>query len=153
MNTVTEKKFEIPSSLKKEHSELHANLEKFTQLKGKTGAAANELARLLHPHFIKEEEYALPLLGLLSDLAKGKIPDDSKQAIEMASKLKKEFQQMLKEHQQIVTALEKLNQAALDEYNTEVMLFSENLKLHARTEEEVLYPAAILVGDYLKLKT
>jgi len=24
--------------------------------------------------------------------------------------------------------------------------------LHAQTEEEVLYPAAILVGEYLKLK-
>jgi len=26
------------------------------------------------------------------------------------------------------------------------------LMLHAKTEEEVLYPAAILVGEYLKLK-
>ena len=26
----------------------------------------------------------------------------------------------------------------------------EKLMLHARTEEEVLYPAAILVGEYLK---
>jgi hypothetical protein len=28
----------------------------------------------------------------------------------------------------------------------------EKLKLHAQTEEEVLYPAAILIGEYLKLK-
>jgi len=26
------------------------------------------------------------------------------------------------------------------------------LMLHAQTEEEVLYPAAILVGEYLKVK-
>jgi hypothetical protein len=26
------------------------------------------------------------------------------------------------------------------------------LMLHAQTEEEVLYPAAILIGEYLKLK-
>jgi hypothetical protein len=30
--------------------------------------------------------------------------------------------------------------------------FAEKLALHAQTEEEVLYPAAILVGEYLKLK-
>jgi len=30
--------------------------------------------------------------------------------------------------------------------------FAEKLMLHAQTEEEVLYPAAILVGEYLKVK-
>jgi len=34
----------------------------------------------------------------------------------------------------------------------EYVEFAENLKLHAKTEEEVMYPAAILVGEYLKLK-
>jgi hypothetical protein len=30
--------------------------------------------------------------------------------------------------------------------------FAEKLMFHAQTEEEVLYPAAILVGEYLKVK-
>lgn len=30
------------------------------------------------------------------------------------------------------------------------MPFAEKLKLHAQTEEEVLYPAAILLGEHLK---
>lgn len=30
--------------------------------------------------------------------------------------------------------------------------FAEALRLHAEAEEEVFYPAAILVGEYLKLK-
>jgi hypothetical protein len=54
-------KFKIPSSLQEEHKELHHTLEKFTQLPGKTGIAAKEVAKLLHPHFIKEEEYATGL--------------------------------------------------------------------------------------------
>jgi hypothetical protein len=33
-----------------------------------------------------------------------------------------------------------------------VQHFAERLKQHAKTEEEVLYPAAILVGEYLKLR-
>ena len=34
---------------------------------------------------------------------------------------------------------------------TEYVEFAEDLKLHAQTEEEVTYPAAILVGEYLPL--
>jgi hypothetical protein len=145
-------KFEIPSSLKEEHKELHETLAKYTELPGKTGAAAREVAKLLHPHFIKEEAYALPPLGLLSDLAKGHTTSNMKEAIAMSDKLKIDLREMLSEHAQIVTALQKLYQAAKDEHHPEVLHFTESLKLHAKTEEEVLYPAAILVGEYLKLK-
>lgn len=31
-------------------------------------------------------------------------------------------------------------------------LIREKLMLHAQTEEEVLYPTALLIGEYLKLK-
>jgi hypothetical protein len=29
--------------------------------------------------------------------------------------------------------------------------FAEKLKLHAQTEEEVSYPTALLIGDFIKL--
>ena len=145
-------KFKIPSSLQEEHKELHHTLEKFTQLPGKTGIAAKEVAKLLHPHFIKEEEYALPPLGLLVDLSKGKISDEMKPAIVLSDKLKQDLQQMLSEHQQIVASLEKLKKAAKEENYPDVLRFTETLKLHAQTEEQVLYPTAILIGEYLKLK-
>jgi hypothetical protein len=32
------------------------------------------------------------------------------------------------------------------------MQFAEKLKLHAKTEEQILYPTAILIGEYLKQK-
>jgi len=59
---------------------------------------------------------------------------------------------MLAEHQEIVTALGTLTSAALDEGHNEYARFAQKLILHARTEEEVLYPATILLGEYLKLK-
>jgi hypothetical protein len=43
--------------------------------------------------------------------------------------------------------------AAKQENKSEYIHFAEKLKVHAQTEEEVLYPAAILVGKYLKLKS
>ena len=55
----------IPQSLKIEHEELHNELRKTTKYGGRVGDAANAVANVLHDHFIKEEEYALPPLSLL----------------------------------------------------------------------------------------
>jgi hypothetical protein len=62
-----------PKSLKAEHQELHAELANATKAGGKTGTAAQNVAKALHPHFLKEEEYALPPLGLLQVLAEGRL--------------------------------------------------------------------------------
>jgi hypothetical protein len=53
-------KFEIPKPIKIEHDELHADLVKATKAGGQTGEAARAVAKVLHNHFVKEEEYALP---------------------------------------------------------------------------------------------
>jgi hypothetical protein len=144
--------YPIPSSLKAEHEELHQNLAALTRLPGKTGTAAKAVADLLHPHFIKEEEFALPNLGLLPQLSQQKVTADMRQAVALSEKLRKALPEMLKEHQQIVAALQTMVQAAKAEKHPEAVVFGEKLMLHARTEEEVLYPTAILIGDYVKLK-
>jgi hypothetical protein len=59
---------------------------------------------------------------------------------------------MLSEHKAIVQTLDELGRAAKAERHPEVSRFVEELTAHAETEEQVLYPAAILVGEYLKLK-
>ena len=51
-----------PQSLKAEHDELHAQLAQAKDAGGATGEAAAKVAKALHPHFLKEEEYALPPL-------------------------------------------------------------------------------------------
>ena len=52
-------KFEIPRPLKIEHENLHEMLRKATKEPGELGDAAKAVAELMHPHFLKEEEYAL----------------------------------------------------------------------------------------------
>jgi hemerythrin superfamily protein len=59
---------------------------------------------------------------------------------------------MLSEHKAIVQTLDDLGRAAKAEGHSEVSQFVEELTTHAQTEEQVLYPAAIVVGEYLKLK-
>jgi len=145
-------KFNIPGSLKKEHEELHAELAAAIKEGGRTGESAGSVASALHPHFVKEEEYALPPLGLLSRLAYGEVTPDMKSVLKMTDKLKTELPRMLEEHKAIVALLEKLNDAARKEGKSEYIDFSRKLTLHARIEEQVLYPAAILAGEYVKMK-
>jgi hypothetical protein len=142
-----------PPSLKQEHKELHSELVAATKAGGKTGQAAQEVAQALHPHFVKEEEYAMPPLGLLAPLAKGELPEDRETIIAMADRLKTDLRHMLHEHRAIVIQLHKLMEAAKGERRDEYVHLAERLMLHAQTEEEVLYPTAILIGEYLKLKT
>ncbi len=141
-----------PQSLKVEHEELHAQLAKATKAGGATSEAAKTVAKVLHPHFLKEEEYALPPLGLLPILAEGKTLPNIEAAVEMTDRLKADLSHMLLEHKQIIIALNLLTDAANLEGKEEVAHFAEKLILHAQTEEEVLYPASILIGEYLKLK-
>lgn len=145
-------KFEIPRPLKVEHEKLHEILSKATKEPGELGDAARAVANLMHPHFIKEEEYALPPLGLLGDLAEGRLTSDMKEVLGLTDKLKADLSQMLAEHKSIVAALEKLSAAAKKAKKLEYAEFAEALMLHAQTEEEVSYPAAILIGEYVREK-
>jgi hypothetical protein len=145
-------KFETPHPLKVEHEELHAELAEATKAGGAIGDAAVGVATVLHPHFLKEEEYAMPPLGLLSALVQGQITPEMSEALTMTDRLKAELTQMLEEHKAIVAALGVLTSAAKKEKKMQYVRFAEKLILHAKTEEEVLYPASILVGEYLKMR-
>jgi hypothetical protein len=61
----------IPQSLETEH---HEALAEATRAPGRVGAAAKELAAVLDTHFERENQIALPPLGLLAPLAAGKTP-------------------------------------------------------------------------------
>ena len=143
---------EIPGSLRAEHEELHEQLVHATRAGGKTGEAARAVEEVLHPHFVKEEVLAMPVLGAVAALAEGRMPPDAAKIVELTDKLMQNYPEMLKEHEAILVALDALAKAAQQENVLEVQQFAAKLKLHAKTEEDVLYPAAILVGDYIKLK-
>ena len=141
----------IPKSLKLEHQELHEELEEATLEDGPIGEAAKAVNSILQPHFEKEEEFALPPLGVLPSLSSGQTLPDISKALAMSNRLKAELAQMLEEHREIVAKLKNLVDAAIKEDKLEYVRFAEKLTLHAQTEEEVLYPAAILIGEYLKI--
>ena len=68
----------------------------------------------------------------------------------LTDQLKAALPAMLAEHQTIVDALQQLRDAAKRAGRSEIVDFAQLLIQHARTEEEVMYPAAILVGKFVR---
>jgi iron-sulfur cluster repair protein YtfE (RIC family) len=143
-------KFTIPQPLQREHEALHERLRQATQAGGEVGDAAKALARLMHPHFVKEDRIALPPLGLLAALARGEWRAEMAEVLVLTEQLEAELPQMLAEHQTIVAALNRLREAAARTGRSDIVAFAEDLVEHARTEEEVMYPAAVLVGQVVR---
>lgn len=141
----------IPQPLTAEHRELREELLNGAKEAGEIGGEARKVEALLNPHFEKEEQSALPLLGLLVRASKGDAVPDTQKVAAMEGKLKADLPGMLDENRRIAAAIDGLQVAANKSGKTAYIHFAEELKLHAQTEEQVLYPAALLVGEYLEL--
>jgi hemerythrin HHE cation binding domain-containing protein len=149
---MAKKAIEIPATIRREHEAIHAALVAATRAPGRVGTAAKTLAGVLHPHFVREEEIALPPLGLLAPLSTGDaLPEATLSAVdEMTRTLRAEMPRMLEEHVRIRAAVADLRAAAAAAGAEAQVELADELAQHARTEEEVLYPAALLVGDLLR---
>lgn len=143
---------ETPTPLMLMHQALHAEIIEASKLTGRTGLAAQRVARLIEPHYAKEEEFALPPLGLLPMMAEGMIEPQMAAAITLVKRLHDEMPDLVAERHMIVAALEQLMAAAEAEGHAELVEHAERLMLHEENEERVYYPAAILVGKYLQLR-
>ena len=143
----------IPESMRAEHGEIHAALERATHAPGRVGEAARSLAKVLHPHFVREEQIALPPLGLLAPLARGEFTPAMLAVLPMTDSLRAELPRMLQEHEAIRAATVKLGEVARAEGNAPVAQLAEHLALHAKSEEELFYPAAVLVGDAVRARS
>jgi len=135
-----------------EHEALHLDLAELTKAGGRTGEAAQKVAKVLDHHFQKENEYALPPLGLLVPLSEGKFDCGMTAVLAMTDKLQADMPTMLAEHKDIEAALSELRNAATSENKVEGVRFADELAAHAQTEEQVTYPTAILIGLYVKGK-
>lgn len=139
----------IPGSLKEDHEAIHRALGRATRLPGRIGERARAVAEALHPHFEKEEATALPLLGLLRELALGTRLTGVPRAQRLAARFHGEYPRMLEEHRAFQEALDALREEASKGGKRGVVQLCRRLALHAAQEEEVFYPAALLVEKLL----
>ena len=139
-----------PLSLRREHEELHADLAHAGQMPGLLGQTARDVARLMHPHFLREDEYAIPPLSLLPRLARGQVTPDMADVLPLVARLKEEMPLMIEEHRAILGAVRAFALAAESDDDEKCIRLAAELTVHAQLEEEVLYPAAVLVGAYVR---
>lgn len=143
----------VPNALLHGHENLTLEIKDLINKSGKIGEISQILNKKLHDHFLKEEKYALPPLGLLLALSEGNWKIDKDEAIKMADTLQSNFAEMTQEHQDISKTLNELKIVAEQEDDFFTKQFVENLTLHVELEDQVLYPATILIGNYLKNKS
>jgi len=143
--------YRIPGSLKTEHEELYEELNRAARITGKVGAAAMLAFKAFQPHIRKEEKIAFPPLDLLFSLAEKKVTTELTGVIKLCDELKDGLPEFLSEHDEIRVALERMNDAAMREQKPAYASLAKRLMHHMLLEEQILYPAAILAGKYIKL--
>jgi len=141
---------QIPQPLATEHQKLHQRLEAALDAGGEVAEATRRLIDVMHPHFVREEEIAMPPLGLLASLSRGKYDPDMDGVLDMTDALRTELPEMLREHEAIKAAAKALSRAAESAGREDIVDFCADLGVHAANEEQVLYPAALLVGDIVR---
>jgi hypothetical protein len=146
-------KIQIPEAMRLEHAEIQDGLVRATKMPGEVGEAARKLAAVLDPHFVREEQIALPPLGLLAPLSRGEFTPEMREVLPMTDALRAELPRMLSEHKAIRAATVRLGEAAKAAGNAEVERLAETLKLRAQSEEELFYPAALLVGEVVRARS
>ena len=144
--------FPIPESMQAEHAEIHLALERAAEASGRVGDAARQLAAVLHPHFVREEQIALPPLALLRPLAQGEWRPEMRDVLHMTDSLRAELPQMLRDHEAIAVAAQNLESIARADADADAEELARALQRHARSEEDLFYPAAVLVGELVRAR-
>lgn len=147
-----EVKPEVPAQILKDHNYFLDKLKPITAYEDSTGITARELYEVMEFHFKEEEDYVLPPLGILPLLAKGELPEESGKIILLTQKFRENREAILAEHQMIEHFLGKMMAAARSENHPELSGYEEELEKHAELEEDILFPAVLLIGDYLELR-
>jgi hypothetical protein len=142
---------ETPHALRMEHRHLRDDLARAVADGEGVGDVARAIERTLIPHLKREEESVLRLLGLLPGLARDESIPNSAGIIATAEQFERELPQLQLEHRTIYEATKRLRDVIRRERKPQYQDFADRLWLHVRLDEEVLYPAAIVVGRYVKM--
>jgi hypothetical protein len=152
-DATSESPITVPDSIASKHKILLSALYDVSNAGGETGRAAQQARKLIASHFEKEASLALPPLGALAPLSRGDLSDEMRSdVLRLSSNLEDELPGMLREHRLITRSLLHLVDAARVENRDDAVRLAQELIEDAQNEEEVIYPAAILVGEYLRAK-
>ena len=138
---------QIPASLLNDHEVIRATLKRAMREPGATGESARRVMQILEGHMMREEKFAFRPLSLLPALGRGETPANLGSVLDLVEGLKREMPQMKDEHRQMSEALRRFAQDAVGEEKVEYVALAEEMLKHQHLEEEIIYPAAMLVGE------
>lgn len=142
----------IPESLRLSHAQLNAALLEAMGAGGQTMIAAEVLAQLLESHLHKEDREILRILGLLGPLAADGVDLADLEDFDKWDAIEASETSLRQEHSALVVAAENLRTAARAEGANGAVDVAERLLMRIRLDEEIFYPAALLIRSYLRLK-
>jgi hypothetical protein len=140
----------LPQAIRIEHKETLEQLTALAQKPGPVGPAASQALVLLQRHMAREQEFILPPLTLLPELADGKVTADMAWALPMTERVRAEREELFQEHVQITDALNGLVGAAEQANDPDAKEFAESAAADSLTDLEIFEPALIMIGNALR---
>ena len=141
---------DIPASARAEHTGILRYLRTIAERPAPVGPAAQKVLDVLVPHMAKEEEFILPPLTLLPDMAAGKVTPDMRWAIAMADRVETEEADLVHMHEALSDAFIGLLDAAEAANDAVTAQFTKDLASDDLGDREVTEPLTILIGKILK---
>ena len=115
-----------------------------------SGSAATKALVIVRAHYAKEEAFVLPPLGLLPFITKGEISKDMEPAIAMGARVRATLAEFQKDHIEITSLMNELIEAGTKTHDDELVRLATWVASQSLTHIEVLMPASIMIGDYLR---
>lgn len=136
-----------PVSILLGHRRLERELAGTLEAGGLVGLVAQNTAKALRVHFREEEELLFPLISYIAALPGGAaIPEHEEMQI-LTGRLEAAMPGLLEDHRTIRESFEDLADAVRGADGGRLADFTEMFSVHAFTEEQIHFPAALLVGE------
>ena len=143
---------EIPDPLRIDEAEIHQALALATRSGGQTARAARALSKLLLRHLAWEKEDVLQPLGALWPVVHHDPLPDEAGLLAKLDRLKANVPRLVRQHDAIVKAIQRLQARARAEGKLEAVGFTHRLLLRAWMDDVVFFPAVLLLGECLRLR-
>jgi len=142
----------VPKALRRGHDEARAQFAWANMERDRIAVAAKRVEKLCLPHFEYEERTVFPVLALLPYLQRGELQPEMLDVLPLIADFRARHDALQHHHNSILFAIAALLDAARKEKNRVFAEFANNLRVHERVEDEVLYPIVDVIGRNLEEK-
>ena len=139
-----------PVSILLGHRTLEREFARTLELGGLAGLVAGNTAKALDVHFREEERLLFPLISYIAALPGGAAIPEPEEISILSGRLEAAMPGLLEDHRVIRETLDDLAGAVRGADPGRLAAFAEMFHAHATTEEEIHFPAALLVGETLE---